>query len=198
MITKFKITRLPVRATVEINATVIEQDYEYPISDQSNMTIQVNDRGVPHDDFGFRLGNEDNVWSPEYKCTVNANVAVGAFNITNDIIPVKLNEVTVYVITFEDQVDRLKFVSHNPKYGSLKINGSTVLNGKTYLRHEIQNVEFVSNGDVTEQNVESVVTYYKGNVDGLSTACTFVFKSTANLAAQIDIEIDNAGILTTV
>ena len=93
-IIKFKITRLPKRAILKVDAVPMVLGQEYTIPQQAQMTCDVSDLGVPYDDFGYKLGNDKNIWSAEYKCTVNANVDTGAFIITNEVFDVTINNTT--------------------------------------------------------------------------------------------------------
>jgi len=185
-IIKFKITRLPKRAILKVDAVPMVLGQEYTIPQQAQMTCDVSDLGVPYDDFGYKLGNDKNIWSAEYKCTVNANVDTGAFIITNEVFDVTINNTTAIPITLEDQVDRITIVSHSPKYGELLINGSQAILGKTYMRYNYFNLQFSSNANLDTQNIESILSYTKGNKNGTSSACTYTFKTTANLSGSIN------------
>lgn len=195
-IIKFKITRLPKRAALKVDAVPMVLGQEYAISQQAQMTCDVSDLGVPYDDFGYKLGNDTSVWSPEYKCTINANVEDLPITISSDNYNVALNEVTPIAFTLENQSDRIIITNHNPKYGELYINGSQAILGKVYMRYNFVNLSFHSNYDLDSQNVVSVINYQKGNKTGYVSGSTMSFTSTANIAGIINSDTTSTGVIT--
>lgn len=195
-IIKFKVTRLPKRASLKIDAVAVVLNQEYALTQQSQMTCDISDIGVPYDDFGYKLGNDKEIWSPEYKCTINANVENLPITTTSNNYNVALNQVTPIAFTLENQVDRVIITNHNPKYGEFFINGSQAILGKVYMRYDFKNLSFSSNNNVEEQNVVSIINYDKGNKNGYVSGSTISFISTANIASIINSSTTINGVIT--
>lgn len=187
-ISKFKITRAPKRSNITIGGIAYVLNQEYPISGQATMVIEVLDRGVPYDDFGFRLGNENAIWSNQYKALINAQVNSNLPDIPYNLIDVKLNETNdlTGLIVPNDSTDRIKIISLIPKTGELYIDGTAVVIGKTYMTYEFINLEWKSSGDITLQNEVGTLTLQAGNKDGLQPSSTIDFESTANLSGTVE------------
>jgi len=197
-ITKFKITRALERATLKIATVDYVLDQEYPIYQQSEMVTTVDNVGVPFDSFGFKLGNNDNVWSPEYNCNINAQVLNGT-----PTIPVNplnqshlLNEIIdiTSIFIFDNNTDRIVFTEKIlPGYGKIVINGIDLVIGQPYFLYEFTNVLFYSNYLGTLQNVVSSYLFKVGNVNELSAEYQLNMNSSANLQVSIDTETEITG-----
>lgn len=189
MITKIKITRLPVRADLKLSAVLVTLDQEMHVSEESNLTVDISNRGVPYDNFGFRLGNDTGDWSPEYKATINGQVNTN----TPDIPTANTNVATLGTIDLtasivpNDSTDRIKVESVNPNYGNLIINGSKAIIGKTYMIYEFINIFFDSTAPLTSQNITTVIALLPGNKDGDGASTNINITTTGNLQGTIDI-----------
>lgn len=195
-ITKFKITRAPIRATIEIEAVPFVLNQEYPIAKQSQMVAKVTGVGVPYDSFGFKLGNNNNVWSAEYNCKINANVGAGLPVNSNIDIDIKLNEITdlTPLFVFDSNTDRIRFTdSSSSPYGAITINGSPMQLNKTYYLYEFINVKWVSAYFGTLQNVLATRTFQVGNKNSWSPNYNINLQSTANLMGTAEMNGINLG-----
>jgi len=150
MITKFKITRVPKTAVIEISSVAIVLDQEYPISSQTDMTIAISGTGVPYDDFGYKLGNEDSSWSREINAVINANVETNTPEITPLDLLVTTNgtlDILPSIVT-NSSTDKIRIVEINPKQGNLIINGSNVVDGQIIFISNLISSVFRSQIDV--------------------------------------------------
>lgn len=186
-ITKFKITTLLERATLVIAGNPYVLDQEYPITQQSQMVASITDIGVPYDTFGFKLGNENEIWSEELFCNINAQVLPGYAGVnTNPIDHIHLlNEFTEdirYLWEFNNSTDRIIFTEKLlPQYGILKINDIEMVINQVYFLYEFINVTWSSSYQGLLQNVISTIKYRVGNIQQLSLPLTINFISSANL-----------------
>ena len=92
MITKFKITRLPIRASLTIDGIDVVLDQEYSITKQEVMVATAYSKGNPYDDFLFRVGNNDGLWSNEAKCTINVNTTLVMPSCTPIVVNIQSGE----------------------------------------------------------------------------------------------------------
>lgn len=190
-ITKFKITRAPVRATLEIETVPFVLDQEYPIAKQAQMVAKVSGIGVPYDNFGFKLGNDNGIWSPEYNCTINANVGAGAPSCNDIDIDVELFALTniTSLFVFDDNSDRIQFTEESlPRYGTLKINGIDLIVNKIYYKYEFLKVFWFAEYNGLLPNVVSTLKFRFGNKDIWGLDCTLTLTSTANLQGIINVD----------
>lgn len=187
-ITKFKITTAPPLTSLKVNAFPVVINQEYTMAQQSFLTAEFVGAGVPYDIFGFKLGNDDNSWSPEYFCTINVNVNSGAITIDDTTVFISLNRTTDVssAIVFDDNTDRIMFtINPNPSYGKLRINGIDMQLNKEYFLHQYINVEFISDYTGLLQNVSHDISFKAGNKDGFSTNHVLSLVSTSNMKALI-------------
>lgn len=209
-ITKFKITTPTLRATLDIATFPYVLNQEYPIAQQSQMVAGIVDVGVPYDRFGFRLGNDDDVWSEECFCTINAQVLGGTptmpFNPMNH--QHYLNEIASisFIFSFDDNTDRIIFTEKVlPQYGKIVINGIDMVIGQTYFLYEFINVFWHSSYQGLLQNVVATYKFKVGNINELSSEITLNFNSSANLQGVVEMNpattgitaVNAVGILTT-
>ena len=187
MITKFKITRTAKRAVIKISTVSIVVDQEYPITEQANMTIDVTERGVPFDTFGFKLGNGNGSWSPEYTATIKGevNTSTPAIPYVETLIPTTGQTDITSSFVFNTSTDRIKINGINPKYGNLLINGSDVILGKTYFKYEFINVIFSSTAELTSQSITSSITIQAGNKNEFAVANNIDITTKGNLQGSI-------------
>lgn len=187
MITKFKITRLPTRAVLKISTVLIVLDQEYHISEQADMTVDISDRGVPYDNFDFKLGNDEGAWSPEYKATVNGQVDVNAPDIpyVETIVPTALATDITSSFVFNTSTDRIKIMDIDPKYGDIIINGNDIVIGQTYMIWEFVNVIFVSTASIISQNMTTTISIRAGNKNEFSVANDIDITTKGNLQGSI-------------
>lgn len=185
-ITKFKITRKPVRADLKISGGLVPLNQEYHISQQATMTVDVFDRGVPYDDFGFKLGNDNGDWSPEYKCTINALVNVSTPEITpnNLLVATGGQRNLAGDVIWNTSTDRIKVVSISSE-GYLVINGSRAIIGQTYFVYDFINLIFVSTANIISQNVATTITLLPSNDSGDGVNADIVITTTGNLQGTI-------------
>jgi len=197
-VTKFKITRAPKRAQVNILGVAFVLDQEYSIFNQSSMTVEAFERGVSYDDFGFKLGNENGVWSPEYTCTINAQV--------NNGVPISVSfevDTTLYMeiditddFIFDNNTDRVWITEMTPGKGTLTVNGNPVIFFKPYKLYLFKNVKFIAYDDIDSQNSTTVVSFRVGNATAIEpTVYTVTLKATSNIASAIECIAETTGIL---
>jgi len=186
-ITKFKITRKPVRADLKLAGGLLPLNQEYHISQQATMTVDVFDRGVPYDNFGFKLGNDNGDWSPEYQCTINALVSVSTPEITpnNLFVATGGQRNLAGDIVWNTSTDRIKVVSISGD-GFLVVNGSRAIIGQTYFVYEFINLIFVSTASIETQNVVTTITLLPSNDSGDGVNADIVITTTGNLRAVIN------------
>ena len=187
MITKIKITRLPLRADLKLSAVLVTLDQEIHISDESNLTVDIAGRGVPYDNFGFKLGNDTGIWSPEYKATINGDVNTSTPDIPTAEIDIATNgslDITSSIVP-NDSTDRVKVVSVSPNYGFFVINGSRAVVGKTYMLYEFINLFFNSNVNLASQNLVTAINLLPGNKDGDGAAVNINITTLGNLQGSI-------------
>lgn len=183
-ISNFKISRAPKRCVMTVDGSGVIIDHSYPISLQNTIVVTASSKGVPYDDFGFKVGNDDQVWSQEYTCKVNALTNSGTPSFTNSIIDIAINEqVDISAnFVFDDSTDRIKIVSINPKHGDLLVNGLPMVIGKTYMLYEFINIKFISIYHDSEANVATTIGFQVGNSSGMTaTLFTVDLVATANL-----------------
>jgi len=197
-VTKFKITRAPKRAQVNILGVAFVLDQEYSIFNQSSMTVEAFERGVSYDDFGFKLGNENGVWSPEYTCTINAQV--------NNGVPISVSfqvDTTLYMeiditddFIFDNNTDRVWITEMTPGKGTLTVNGNPVIFFKPYKLYLFKNVKFVAYDDIDSQNSTTVVSFRVGNETAIEpTVYTVTLRATSNMASKAEGIAETTGIL---
>jgi hypothetical protein len=187
-ITKFKITRLPIRADLKVLAAFVPLNQEYHISQQSDMTIDVSDRGVPYDSFGYKLGNDNGDWSPEYNVTVNALTDSGTPSLTpySTTIPTAGSlDITANIVT-NDDTDRFTVISITGN-GYLILNDSIVDIGDVIFLYQLIELIFVSTASILSQNVVTTITLKPSNVDGDGANADIVITTTGNLHGSIVI-----------
>lgn len=197
MITKIKITRLPVRAQLKLLAVAVTLDQEIHISQEPDLTIDVSDRGVPYDNFGFRLGNEEGDWSPEYKASINANINVGTPNIPHaniDIATLGNLDITAN-INYNNSTDRIKVESISSN-GYITINGSKAIVGKTYMTYEFLNIIFIATAGLESQNAVTTIVLLPGNKDGDGLSANIILTTTGNLRGSISNEDNDTDLIT--
>jgi len=191
-ITKFKITRAPIRATLEIASVSVVVGQEYPISQQAQMVAKVTNVGVPYDDFGFRLGNSNNIWSEEFDCTINVNVdgvsPTVPFPVMNHYHYLNQDANIDFIWSFNDSTDRIRFTQAvAPQYGTLRINGLNMILNKTYFLYEFIKVVWHSEYYGILQNVSCKLNFQVGNVNEWSPEYELNFYSSANMIGVIDM-----------
>lgn len=188
-VTKFKITRAPKRATLNILGVAFVLNQEYSIFNQNSMTVEALERGVSYDDFGFKLGNENGVWSPEYKCTVNVQVGSGTPTFTSFQLATTLYteiDITNNFI-FDANTDRVWLTSITPGKGTLMINGSPARTSKYYKLYDFKNVKFTPYDNIESQNSTVVITLRVGNATAIeATVYTVTLKATSNIASIVE------------
>lgn len=190
-ITKFKITRLPVRASLKLSGGTLPLNQEYHISQQAQMTVDVFDRGEPYDDFGFKLGNDNGDWSPEYNCTINALVDAGVPTITpvNISVPTAGTRDITADIVYTASTDRIVLKSITG-LGYLNINGSRAIVGNTYYLYDFVNVIFVSIANIESQNEVTTVVLTPENGTQTGADANIVLTTSGNLRGVVDINND--------
>jgi len=185
-ITKFKITRLPIRANLKLSGGLLPLNQEYHISQQATMTVDVFDRGVPYDDFGFKLGNDGGDWSPEYKCTINALVNINTPEITpnNLFVTTGGQRSLAGDIIWNTSTDRVTIVSITGD-GYLVINGSRANEGQTYFVYELVNLIFVSTAGIETQNAVTTIVLLPANANENGVNANIIITTTGNLKGTI-------------
>jgi hypothetical protein len=193
-ITKFKITTAPERAILQIANVDYVLNNEYSLSQQDQMSCDISNVGVPYDQFGYKLGNQNDIWSDEFFCTINALVETNTPQLSLSIIdvPHKLNEITSELsplFDFDNNTDRIIFTEKTlPQYGSLRINNIEVVINQVYFLYQFENVFWYSSYVGLLQNVVSSFKFRVGNIDELSSEIILNFNSSGNLQGVIDIE----------
>jgi hypothetical protein len=166
-ITKFKISRLPQRAELRLLGGLIPLNQEYFISQQSDMTVDALDRGVPYDSFGFKLGNDNGDWSLEYSIIINALVNVFDPEVTTIILEGIIDEssdVTANFV-FNDSTDRVTIDSITQSE-NFYINGILAQVGKTYMLYDFINLSIIP---TNVNGTEIYVTPKNNTTNGTST-----------------------------
>ena len=117
MITKFKITKLPLRAILKISSIPVVLNQEYHISEQENMTCDITERGVPFDEFLFQLGNDNGIWSNVSKSVINVQVDSNTPTVILTDLTIAYKE-TIDItgnFNFNTSTDRVIITSISPK-----------------------------------------------------------------------------------
>jgi hypothetical protein len=197
-VTKFKITRAPNRATLNILGVAFVLNQEYSIFNENSMTVEAFERGVSYDDFGFKLGNENGIWSPEYKCTINAHVNTGTpISVSFEVDTTLYKEIDITDdFIFDDKTDRVWITEMTPVKGTMTVNGNPVIFFKPYRLYLFKNVKFVPYDDIDSQNSTTVVSFRVGNDTAIEpTVYTVTLRATSNIAARVECITETTGIL---
>lgn len=184
MINKFKITRLPERALLQINGVDVVLNQEYSIVQQADLVATVYNRGEPYDNFGYRLGNSENILSAEINCIINALVNTGTDPSFLDLdIDVDINVSTDILssFVFDDFTDRVKFTAVVNIHGQFLINGEPVISEQWYMLYEIETMEYVSIYSGAYPNVYDFWLVQVGNAVFTDEPVELKFNLTANL-----------------
>ena len=190
-ISLFKITRVPKRSTLEVDGNLVVLNSVFHISKQESLVIKTQGRGVPYDDFGLRLGNEQEEWSKEYKATINVDVEAGTPTSSNPTASYPANDVSeAYTdMAFDTKTDRMLIDSYSaPKYGVLTLaNGTPLEVGKIYMLYELAGLLFKAENIGSIQNPVTTISFKVGNKDGMNaTVFTFTVTLSANLHGIIN------------
>jgi len=197
-ITKFKITRAPNRATLNILGVAFVLNQEYSIFNQNSMTVEALERGVSYDDFGFKLGNENGIWSPEYKCTINAQVNTGTpISVSFEVDTTLYHELDITNdFIFDNNTDRVWITAMTPGKGTLTVNGNPVIFFKPYRLYLFKEVKFIAYDNIYSQNSTAVISFRVGNDTAIEPIVyTVTLKATSNIASTIECIAETTGIL---
>ena len=145
-LTKFKITELPISTNIllKIAEIPVVLNQEYSRSQQSLLTADALNRGVPLGFFKFQIGNDNGIWSIEYVASISAAVNVFTPEVITTNILTETNLITLInpFLIFKSSTDRVRIHSIIGEQG-FYVNGTLAIIGKTYFLYEFINVIFI-------------------------------------------------------
>jgi hypothetical protein len=202
-ITKFKISRSPLKSSILIEGVEHVINQEYSIAKQADIDIVTTGVGLPYDSFGYKLGSNDGNWSNEVNAVINVNVDAGTpvfGGLALDIAGNDITDVTASFV-FDQYTDRIKFLAtafYSKLYGIFLINDVEVLLGDVYFISDIVTLKFLSthSGDVQGATTSFRIQPENHLISGLITTIDFI--STANLHCEINGQTTITATLTTV